>query len=957
MQLSPPAQGEPGGLGRATLRELAAEHAPDPLLLAQQGEVSWISDSIADCLGWSAADLGQARLMHLCHHQDQKALAALLDSAAGGGIHRAVVRMRSKDDRYLNVLVTLGPGNGHGSDTLVGTIREIDRRVQREQQADSLLDWHLELGRITGEALLQIDDTGVVTWASAAITALIGWSPAELVGRGPAELAHPEDTERLRASWSPASSRVPYSPVEFRCTCKDGSWKWLQAQGVALPARQGQPTIRISQLRDISQRIVMRQHLADELAHHQIVIDSFIDPFVLVKAERDDTGAIVDFTFIEANRAACDLKRVASQDLIGTRLLGDHPMTEQAHLFKAYLGMVERGEPSVSQSWPQPLPLSGGPQRAYEMRAVRFGDWIGQTWRDITDRTAAEALIRHSEVRLRAVMDAMVDPQILCEPIPAEDGGVSDFLIEEANTQACSYADARVDELIGSTLRTKLPELLEGDLLQRYLDVVDTGAAALMDDIAVSRPSEGSERVFDIRCTQVQGSQVNLTWRDVTERQRNRQRLAESENRLRTIMDAAPVGMARVSVAGRFEEVNPALTRMLMRDPTWLRRHGISDVLHPEDSATHERCRMEVAQGAVASVAEERLVRADGHGIWVLHSLAGIRNDAGEITAYISQFEDIDEAHRVREQIGSSERLYRLLAQNASDVVMHLRDGDIAWISPSVATVLGGTQAEWSGRSMREFIHPFDLRVFDEVMTQASAGQAIVRRARVCTHDGSYHWLEAHATAFRDESGQSDGISVSLRNVDVEVQALAELDRQARIDTLTGLVTRREAMHRIEQAAGSDREPGGRMALLFCDIDHFKDINDRYGHAAGDAVLRTMATRISEAVRLDDVVSRIGGDELLVLIGGLHGLKEATEVAEKIREVARQPITIDGEQVTSSLSIGVTLAQPGEPAEALIGRADAAMYQAKGGGRNQVAAIAARSPSSQMSPPEPSPNG
>ena len=96
--MSPPAQGEPDGWGRAALRELAAEHAPDPLLLTQQGEVSWISDSIADCLGWSAADLGQARLMHLCHHQDQGALTALLDSAAGGGIHRAVVRMRSKDD-------------------------------------------------------------------------------------------------------------------------------------------------------------------------------------------------------------------------------------------------------------------------------------------------------------------------------------------------------------------------------------------------------------------------------------------------------------------------------------------------------------------------------------------------------------------------------------------------------------------------------------------------------------------------------------------------------------------------------------------------------------------------------------------------------------------------------------------------------------------------------------------
>jgi len=211
---------------------------------------------------------------------------------------------------------------------------------------------------------------------------------------------------------------------------------------------------------------------------------------------------------------------------------------------------------------------------------------------------------------------------------------------------------------------------------------------------------------------------------------------------------------------------------------------------------------------------------------------------------------------------------------------------------------------------LREFIHPFDLRTYDEALEQASTGRALIRRARVCSHDGSYHWVEAHLAPFRDESGKVDGVSASMRNVDVEVQALAELDRQARIDTLTGLVTRREALHRIEQAAGTDREPGGRIGVLFCDIDHFKEINDQFGHAAGYAVLRSLATRISESVRLDDVVARIGGDELPVLIAGLHDLAAASEVAEKVRQVATEPISIDGRQVSTSLSIGVTLPSP-----------------------------------------------
>lgn len=918
--------------------EQAALHAPDPLVFVEQGQLAWISPAVEGALGWSPEEVRSQQLADLCHEEDQGALAALVILAAAGGAHRGVIRMKARDGRFLRMLVTLAPGNGHGSGALAGTVREIDQRVASEQRSHELLQWHTELSRRSGEVLLQVDDSAHVTWVSPAVTELLGWTQQEIIGRGPAELAHPKDVALLMQAWGPAGTDESSAPISFRCASKDGSWKWVQEQGLPLPAHEASRPIRMSRLRDITDLVAVQDQVEVEIAHHRSVIDSIIDPFVVLEAIRDSSGSIVDFAFADANAAACAFNRTSYDQLIGSRLLGRHPAAGLTELLGSYVATVEEGTPFIRNSWSYPQDLLLGEIRKYDVRAVKFGDGIAQTWRDATQRVEEADRLAQSEARLRAVIDAVVDPQLICLPVKSQDGIIQDFIIEDANEEVCAISGTKLDEIAGNGLRALFPELTRADLFDEYARVATSGVPALLDDITARDPRTGLERTLDIRCTQIQGSQVNLTWRDQTDRQRDRKLLAESEAQLRAIMEAAPGGMARLSLSGRFEEVNPALCRMLMHEPEWLKRHSIHDVLHPEDAPTHHRMRAEVAKGDQPSVTwEERLVRADGHTIWALQSLAAIRSDSGAIVSYVSQLEDVTATHQARERVNASERLYRLLAENASDVVVHLREGLISWVSPSVSAVLGGSQSDWIGRRLRESVHPFDLRIYDELLDKANLGDPLIRRARICAHDGAYHWIEAHVAPFIDESGRADGVSASMRNVDVEVQALAELDRQARVDTLTGLVTRREAMHRIEESE-LRREPGGGLALLFCDIDHFKAINDEFGHGVGDLVLRALANRMTEAVRLDDVVARMGGDELLVLVGGVHDITEATEVAEKLRHVAMQPIRVNGDEVWTSLSIGVTLARPGEPADALIARADAAMYQAKAAGRNSVVA-------------------
>lgn len=201
----------------------------------------------------------------------------------------------------------------------------------------------------------------------------------------------------------------------------------------------------------------------------------------------------------------------------------------------------------------------------------------------------------------------------------------------------------------------------------------------------------------------------------------------------------------------------------------------------------------------------------------------------------------------------------------------------------------------------------------------------------------------AHARA-RAATSQADRANQLLtRQHDELVEAHQQLERMSRLDSLTGLVNRAETMARLDFALNNHRAPGTDLGVLFCDLDKFKRINDTWGHDAGDAVLWAVAERISDCVRHGDTVGRIGGDEFLVLLPGLHSLDEATRIAEKILERMTQPIQHAGARFTVRLSIGATLVVPGEKVTDTTSRADAAMYQAKSQGGNIVMSVCAGS--------------
>ena len=191
-----------------------------------------------------------------------------------------------------------------------------------------------------------------------------------------------------------------------------------------------------------------------------------------------------------------------------------------------------------------------------------------------------------------------------------------------------------------------------------------------------------------------------------------------------------------------------------------------------------------------------------------------------------------------------------------------------------------------------------------------------------------------------DTADNADGVaSASVRITDEQVGTERHQEASATSDATTGLVESADAMSRLEASLKNPRSPGVYQGIVFCDVDDLKDVTDGLAPDVGDVVLATVADRIRECIRDSDTVGRAGGGKTLVLLPGVHDLDEVAAIAEKIRCRASAPIQHAGRSIQATLSVGGTIALPGESASVATARADDAMRQARQSGRNVVIGI------------------
>jgi len=207
--------------------------------------------------------------------------------------------------------------------------------------------------------------------------------------------------------------------------------------------------------------------------------------------------------------------------------------------------------------------------------------------------------------------------------------------------------------------------------------------------------------------------------------------------------------------------------------------------------------------------------------------------------------------------------------------------------------------------------------------------------------DGKLLHVELIATPLREEDGAIRGIIETARDITGHLSAQQQLEEQkvslerlAHHDALTGLPNRLLFLDRLRQAIKKAHREHNQLAVLFVDLDRFKQINDSLGHTMGDAVLQTVARRLQGCLREEDVVARLGGDEFTIIMGSLHKPQHAMAMAQKLIRSVQHPVSHEDHELYISASVGISLyPQDGQNAEILLQNADAAMYKAKHEGR------------------------
>lgn len=299
----------------------------------------------------------------------------------------------------------------------------------------------------------------------------------------------------------------------------------------------------------------------------------------------------------------------------------------------------------------------------------------------------------------------------------------------------------------------------------------------------------------------------------------------------------------------------------------------------------------------------------------------------------------------------ASERMHRFIVNKSPDFIYLLDpQGRFTYVNDMAEELLGYKRKELLGRHFSTLIHPHNAaevhNLFSEQRSGERAGHNVEIRLQVNRADDQVASLannelivELNASGIYKTNAAGEktfvGTLGSARDVTVRKRSEERISQQAYYDLLTRLPNRALFNDRIKQAFAHARRHGKNFALLFMDLDHFKQINDTLGHVMGDRVLQQVAERIQDCLRAEDTLSRFGGDEFALLLPDISGRESVTSVAEKILRAVRQPFRVNNHELQLSLSLGIALYPvAGESQETLLQSADMAMYHVKAQGKD-----------------------
>jgi diguanylate cyclase (GGDEF)-like protein/PAS domain S-box-containing protein len=671
---------------------------------------------------------------------------------------------------------------------------------------------------------------------------------------------------------------------------------------------------------DLTDRRRAERRLRESMELFARIFTTTSQPMLITRA--------ADRSVTEVNPAWCGLTGRSRAEVLGRTL--------------PELGVLDEGERSDAASLSR-----SGPVRNLPLRIVRADGQPGEvlycadaidiqgersvlsTFVDVTEARRAEAAIRRSQQHFELLFRSSPQPLALSG---VEDGTVLDINDMWARTFGYPRAEILGRNFLDLGLwveleaRRRLTEQLQRDGIVREYECRWRRRSGEVVDVLLAGA------VIDY-----EGRRVMLsTALDITERKRAEQLLRESESRFSRFFQSSPVPVVIVTRdEGRYVEVNDAWVAFFGFSRAEAIGRSALDLgiwAVPAERATYlERLQRD---GRVTD-REVRFRKRSGELVDAL--VSGVPLElAGEACLVVSVI-NITERKRAEEQLRASERRFRDFSEAAGEYVWEIdRDGRYTFLSQRVEVVIGYRPEELYGRRPYDFMPPGEAERLQELIAEAlRTGQSLRNvEYRSLTRSGSLAWLLASAVPTFAADGRVNGLRGTVMDITERKRAEARIEELATRDPLTGLPNRLLLADRLGQGIAGAARSGEKLAVLFIDLDHFKQINDTLGHQIGDHLLKEVARRLSAVVRKDDTLARLGGDEFLIVLEGLRSSEDVTQVAQKVLHSLGQPFAIEGHELHTAGSVGIALyPADGTDGNTLMRNADIAMYAAKSSGR------------------------
>ncbi|MBK4735629.1 sensor domain-containing protein [Noviherbaspirillum pedocola] len=902
-----------------SVRMAALLQATDPPLLHEStsdlvgqylndGSFTYASPSHLPVLGYEPTELIGRSARDLVHPEDMALLDAdLARQTTSGAVGAPLeIRVRHSNGHYrwfsIKTRALLDPERRERIGS-IGVLRDInDERAAREELAlreerfRSLIalssDWYWETDAQHRFSFLPVRDSGAG-----------GPRPQDVLGRTRGELVSDESDPGFQELQARLAARASFRDIRYPVRTPSGGRRYACISGEPMIVDgvfRGYRGVG----RDVSAEMETARRLAQLADENRALVENSPDIIALL----DKDGA-----FLRVNGAAADILGYAPQALIGRHYAELLPPDERARVaavdakMRAGAGIIGDFECRGRRSDGREIWLS------VSARWLANAKVLHVTARDVTERYRSSAELQASRDRLDVMLESVGDAFFALD---------REWRVTYANRKAAAFVGTTPEEGVGKLLWEVAPEMPESEVFPRYLEAMQTRQTVFFEAWWAPAARWVETRIYPSE------DGLSVYFHDITAKREAQDRLERSEKRFRNLFDHAGDSILIIDRELAIQDANERACAHLGYERHELLARRVSDIAAVFNIRGDMLAELQPGQSRMVRTVARH---ASGSTFPVEVHLSCFEEDGKPLVQAIAR--DMTASEQAQRALRQSEQHLRdILAMTPSGYLRADGESIMTEVNPALCELSGYPREALIGSHMSLLFSACPWKGALQIPHGPTSAHGM--EATILHRDGHEMHVLFNGSIRRDEHGLATSLTGFITDITERKGVELRLRELATHDTLTGLPNRTMLHERL--AGLLDSAPrDASMAVLMIDLDRFKEVNDSFGHEAGDLLLREAARRLQSAVREGDMVARLGGDEFVVIAHCAMRRESARAVAQKLVATLAAPIDIAGVEVLVGASIGIAMyPEDGSAKQSLLQSADTAMYRAKAAGRN-----------------------